>query len=128
MTIEDLVNLIITSPKIINSNFYKEKIEATTIHSSKGLEADEIYILDYEINTKLEKNNLLIYKDSIWIKDRNNKYSSDIIEEYENKMMSEEMRVLYVALTRAKNKITILSNKKGDGLWLSDFINSNHLT
>lgn len=127
ISIEDLINLIIASPKIINSSFYKEKIQATTIHSSKGLEAEEIYILDYEISAKLKQNDLLIYNNNLWIKDNNNQISSNIMEKYEKEIISEEMRILYVALTRAKNKITILSNKNNNNLWLSDFINSHHL-
>ncbi len=84
----------------------KNKIQVMTIHKSKGLEADIVIILrtingiipfihpDYEIMTALNKS----YRE----------------------ILDEEKRLFYVALTRAKEKVFILTESKLESVYLKD--------
>ena len=73
------------SKSLINSN-----IKLSTIHSSKGLEYDKVFIID------LVKNEFPIILDE-----------KDYFERLE-----EERRIFYVGITRAKNSLYLLSLKK----------------
>ena len=73
------------SKSLINSN-----IKLSTIHSSKGLEYDKVFIID------LVKNEFPIILDE---------------ENYEQRL-EEERRIFYVGITRAKNSLYLLSLKK----------------
>lgn len=73
------------SKSLINSN-----IKLSTIHSSKGLEYDKVFIID------LVKNEFPIILDE---------------ENYEQRL-EEERRIFYVGITRAKDKLYLLSLKK----------------
>ena len=73
------------SKSLINSN-----IKLSTIHSSKGLEYDKVFIID------LVKNEFPIILDE-----------EDYFERLE-----EERRIFYVGITRAKNTLYLLSLKK----------------
>jgi DNA helicase-2/ATP-dependent DNA helicase PcrA len=84
------------------SNIIKEKksspdclLTLSTIHSSKGLEYDTVYIMDAKDGVFPEK----------VIKDRKTA-QADEIKEYE-----EERRLYYVGVTRAKNHLNIFSFK-----------------
>ncbi len=80
------------------------RVQVMTIHKSKGLEADIVIILraingiipfihpDYEIMTALDKN----YRE----------------------ILNEEKRLFYVALTRAKEKVYILTEGKLESVYL----------
>ena len=62
-----------------------------TVHSAKGLEFDEVFIIDLidgEFPTNIDSNK----------------------KNYEN-IFEEERRMFYVAMTRAKDKLTLLSPK-----------------
>ena len=64
------------------------KITLTTIHSAKGLEYDNVYMIDNLEELNVDKRKL-----------------SD--DEYENNL-EEERRIFYVGMTRAKNKLNIV--------------------
>ena len=64
------------------------KITLTTIHSAKGLEYDNVYMIDNLEELNVDKRKL----------------SED---EYENNL-EEERRIFYVGMTRAKNKLNIV--------------------
>lgn len=84
----------------------KNKVKIMTIHKSKGLEADIVIILrtingiipfihpDFEIMTALNKN-----------------YTE---------ILDEEKRLFYVALTRAKERVYILTESKLESVYLKD--------
>ena len=84
----------------------KNKVKIMTIHKSKGLEADIVIVLrtingiipfihpDFEIMTALNKN-----------------YAE---------ILDEEKRLFYVALTRAKERVYILTESKLESLYLKD--------
>lgn len=88
-SLEDIyekINLVEKKSKsLINSN-----IKLSTIHSSKGLEYDKVFIID------LVKNEFPIILDE---------------ENYEQRF-EEERRIFYVGITRAKDKLYLLSLKK----------------
>ena len=84
----------------------KNKVKIMTIHKSKGLEADIVIVLrtingiipfihpDFEIMTALNKN-----------------YAE---------ILDEEKRLFYVALTRAKERVYILTESKLESVYLKD--------
>ena len=65
-------------------------ITLSTIHSAKGLEFDNVYIIDL-IKGEFPNNKSL------------EKFLDNNIKDYE-----EERRLFYVAMTRAKNKLTLV--------------------
>jgi DNA helicase-2/ATP-dependent DNA helicase PcrA len=81
---------------------YNSKFILSTIHSSKGLEYDNVYLLDVidgvfpsELKTSL----------------------SPVEKE---KIEEEERRVFYVGITRAKNSLSVFENKYIDSTYVSD--------
>ena len=92
-------------------------INIMTIHKSKGLEFDTVYLelknnsdklIKYEIHEST--NNIFLLKGKKLLKMSN---FSHYLEEYENKSELEFFNLLYVALTRAKNNLIILTLNKG---------------
>lgn len=80
-------------------------VTLSTIHSAKGLEYDVVYIIDnIEGEFPSEKHSMPV-------------------EEYE-KMLEEERRVFYVAMTRAKKKLNILVPGKSS-LFVNELIKCN---
>lgn len=97
-----------------------DNVLITTIHKSKGLEYPVVFLCETGRNFNFAdvRNNFMINEElGICFPYRNDKYKVKynsiptlIFKEYEkNKLLSEELRVLYVALTRAKEKIIITS-------------------
>ena len=95
-----------------------DNILITTIHKSKGLEYPVVFLCEAgkKFNTDDLKNNIIIDSNygisfDIFNYEKNYKYEplSKIVLKDKLKilMLSEELRVLYVALTRAKEKIII---------------------
>ena len=80
--------------KDINDIVYDNK---HTIHRSKGLESDNV---------------ILVNSDDIPCNMRNEKILRYVLNENDYILHEEERRLFYVALTRTKNKIYILVNKK----------------
>ena len=104
------------SPKTIGEN--ENVVRIMTIHKSKGLEFPIVIIMNtnQEYNTKDTK--ALVQKDenfgigiNILNKEYNVSYPSTIKQVIKSKittdLISEELRLLYVALTRAKDKLLI---------------------
>lgn len=87
-----------------NTNPYALKLY--TMHSAKGLEFDHVYIVDVDH---------FVFP---------SKYSTDMKEQGDLKLFEEERRLFYVALSRAKNKITIVHTKFRNGQYnkASEFV------
>ncbi|MES1909422.1 MAG: hypothetical protein MHM6MM_002160 [Cercozoa sp. M6MM] len=70
-------------------------VQLSTIHSGKGLEWDTVFVAGVELNTL-----------PLWLA-----LQSDADDEYDNRCLQarleEERRVLYVAMTRARNKLVL---------------------
>ena len=80
---------------LAKENKNEDTVTLTTIHSSKGLEWEEVFIIDtQEIPSKFELN----------------KYDEGIINFYE-----EEVRAFFVAITRPKLKLHIIEPKLKNG-------------
>ncbi|REC42583.1 UvrD-helicase domain-containing protein [Chryseobacterium sp. 5_R23647] len=97
-------NSIIKVPEITTSN-----IEFLTVHSSKGLEADYVFL----INTNAGKYGFpsQISDDPVL------HYLLSHTDEYPH---SEERRLFYVALTRCRERIYLITEKGRESLFLSD--------
>ena len=121
-----------------------DNVLITTIHKSKGLEYPVVFVSETgkSFNFSDLRSDLMINDDlgvSFNLKDTKYKLKYEsipnmVFKEYEkNKMLSEEIRILYVALTRAKEKIIITgftgnlerlilksASKMGDDVLVSD--------
>lgn len=87
-----------------NKNPYALKL--LTMHASKGLEFDHVFIIDIDHNVFPSK------------------YALDKLEEHDHSHIEEERRLFYVALSRAKHKITLVHTKFKNGQYnkASDFM------
>ena len=88
-----------------------------TVHKSKGLEADNVIILNFE-------NSTLGFP---------NKISDDpvlglVLSETDPFLYAEERRLLYVAITRTRNRTFILTNEKKPSEFISDLLPSAGIT
>ena len=120
-------------PQIKLDSFLEDAVKITTIHSAKGLESPIIIIPDCNINPFGKDNNILWSdKDEIsfpiWCANLNNNFHDPLHKIKNNeKLLSyeENLRLLYVALTRAKDEIYIASygSKNFDKSWYNLFCN-----
>lgn len=91
-------------------------VRIMTIHKSKGLEFPVVFLpnVNKKVNLKDLQNSMLLHKDlgmGLYLKENNASYENlqrqsikfKIIEE----MVAEEARILYVAMTRAREKLII---------------------
>ena len=74
---------------------YNARIVLSTIHSSKGLEYDEVILID--VCDGVFPNNL--------------EYKDERVDTFEYALYEEERRIFYVAVTRAKDRLSILTYK-----------------
>ena len=96
--------------KLINDYyFYKNiKFKYMTIHKSKGLESDNVIILNLS-------NDILGIPSQI----KNDKILR-FVESYERYPFSEERRLFYVALTRTKNKVYLFTPKDNESIFVKE--------
>ena len=102
-------------------NISSNSVSIMTIHKSKGLEFPYVFLVNCEKihnDTDLKKSYIISRKMGIglkWIKN-NTSYPTISFElakkECKEETYSEELRVLYVALTRAKEKTVVVSSNK----------------
>ncbi len=107
------------SPKILPAAL--DVVKISTIHKSKGLEYPIVIVCDMgdKVASKDLKNHLLLHKKlgiGVNHDDSENNLSypsplrADIANKIKEENLSEEMRILYVALTRAKEKLVLLGS------------------
>ena len=104
--------------EIKDSDSSDNSVKIMTIHASKGLEFPVCYfaLLDSKFNIR-DLNEKFIYNNSYnivtpYYKEGIGKtFIKDLVkEEYMNEEISEKIRLLYVALTRAKEKMILITN------------------
>ncbi|MBK6937543.1 MAG: hypothetical protein IPH18_12140 [Chitinophagaceae bacterium] len=91
--------------------FYKEgvKVQAKTIHAAKGLEAKVVFIIGLtEGNGGFP---------DIWLEDR---IFQVIKKANHDLLMEEERRLFYVAITRAKDKLFLITEKGNESSFLKE--------
>lgn len=93
-TIKEYLNYI----QYFKGEHTKDKLQIMTMHSSKGLEFENVYILN------LYKNYPFLYKSNYMKLDKEELVDNNVIEE--------ERRLLYVAMTRAKSNLFILGEQE----------------
>lgn len=103
--------------KNLQSQEDKNAISLMSIHGSKGLEFNHVYLIGACEGTIPHKSSLEIMDDRIM---ENGKSKNEILQE----LLEEERRLLYVAVTRAKEYLHILSPKmiRGKEVEISHFL------
>jgi len=91
--LNDLKSILYTA----STNKNPHALKLFTMHGSKGLEFDHVYIIDLD--------------DHIFP----SKYAVDLLDRGDPKLFEEERRLFYVALSRAKSKLTLVHTKFRNG-------------
>lgn len=141
-TIPEFLDYFVQSTKTIQTSLSTDGLRFSTIHGAKGLEAENVILLDFKLTT--DKNKMkFIWHDQTDIFGRTTPEENlffikppvreifpeiaDMINtEYEEENM-ELYRLLYVALTRPKNNIYIFGNNDVNGAYkaIQDAITEN---
>lgn len=91
------------------------KVQIMTLHKSKGDEFDCIFLPEMtEGNLPLSINNVSLKKNARFmesVRELNPNYPAKTDEELKEFLLAENLRLMYVAITRAKQKLYITSNK-----------------
>jgi exodeoxyribonuclease V beta subunit len=106
-----------------------------TIHKSKGLEFDNVIVLDRLTKENPEKSNILFYYENAKLKDIKLKiknrqivdnYYKNIVKREENLKYEDKKNAEYVAFTRAKNALIVLkrADTTSKGASLSAFVSN----
>lgn len=103
--------LVLDNNKIIYKNDIDRKITYMTIHKSKGLESDEVIILNLT--------NELYGLPSLKRDEKVLKYFQTSKSVYK---FDEERRLFYVAITRTKNHVFLLVNKKNPSIFVKEIL------
>ena len=102
-------------------NKEKEGLQILTVFKSKGLEFDTVLVLDRITKKNADRSTLLFEYDDIDLKNiyYKTKYRENFDKEYSNAKdkekelsLGDELNILYVALTRAKNNLIIFKKAK----------------
>ena len=103
----------IIDDKIIYRNI---KIKYMTVHKSKGLESDNVIIINLENKINGFPSKIL-----------NHEILSFVSNEKENYIFDEERRLFYVALTRTKNYVFLLSPNKNISLFVQEILEETNV-
>lgn len=99
----------IKNNKLIYLKDKTKEIKYLTVHKSKGLEEENVIIINME-------NKLTGFPNQI----KDNKMLKFVSKQYEKYPYSEERRLFYVALTRTKNNVYILTPKKNESIFIKE--------
>ncbi|WP_457562747.1 3'-5' exonuclease, partial [Caminibacter pacificus] len=133
-TLEDFVRDIDNYSEELPLNEF-DGIVIMTIHKSKGLEFDNVIVLDSLSNGKNNNGSILFYYENARLKDMKLKITNRSAVDNEYRKMMEKEEILryedkknaeYVAFTRAKNSLIILkrSEKTKQGKSYSAFVST----
>ena len=111
----DINKYICDDIKINNNGYFNNNVNIRylTVHKSKGLEFDNVIIINLEnkllgFPNKLENSDILKY----------------VILNKEKYIYDEERRLFYVALTRTKNNVYLLVNKNNPSIFVNEIISN----
>ena len=91
----------------------KLKIDFLSVHKSKGLEADNVIVLNF-------KNDKLGFPNQI----ADDEVLNLVLTNADNYKFAEERRLFYVAITRTKNRVFILTDNKNPSPFFNEFVES----
>lgn len=94
----------------------------STIHGVKGMEFDNVILIDLNSSAKQQNNKLLFFEDCFWYKISKTTCETECLEAFDelnNKIKqqeqqehNEDLRLHYVAITRAKQRFICITAKK----------------
>lgn len=102
--------------KIIYKQYPKLKLTFMTVHKSKGLEAENVIILNL-------RNKLLGFPNKI----SDDPLLSLVLTNYDNFQYAEERRLFYVALTRTKNVNYLLTQDYNKSIFVDELIRKQNI-
>ena len=114
-----------------NDSFNEDAISLITIHKSKGLEYKYIYFIETDSRVGKIDDNAISYHDDVGLSIKPLRGSSFINKKINElnrlEQLYEDLRLLYVCLTRAKNGIVVFtkSENNGDETKLVDFVDKD---
>ena len=91
----------------------KLKIDFLSVHKSKGLEADNVIILNFK-NDKLGFPNQIVDDEVLNL----------VLTNADSYKFAEERRLFYVAITRTKNRVFVLTDNKNPSPFFKEFVES----
>ncbi|MDC6467047.1 UvrD-helicase domain-containing protein [Methylophilaceae bacterium] len=109
---------LIENKFISKTSIQKNSIKFLTIQKSKGLEFDHVIIPNLNKRTRNEESDLVLYdKSTLSIKNPASDKNLHSYHAYKERkrLDNEKIRLLYVAMTRAKNKCYLIGTVKKEG-------------
>ena len=109
---------LIENKFISKTSIQKNPIQFLTIQKSKGLEFDHVIIPNLNKRTRNEESDLVLYdKSTLSIKNPGSDKNLHSYHAYKERkrLDNEKIRLLYVAMTRAKNKCYLIGTVKKEG-------------
>lgn len=94
----------------------KLKIDFLSVHKSKGLEADNVIVLNF-------KNDKLGFPNQI----ADDEVLNLVLTNADNYKFAEERRLFYVAITRTKNRVFVLTDNKNPSPFFNEFEESKEV-
>lgn len=107
-------------------------VRVMTMHKSKGLEYPVVFIPDIDKGKSRDKDSIKVDDDgniSTKVFDITKRTKSDsilkkmIVDKHKEEDQAEEIRILYVAMTRAKEKLIITGRTDLENLYIKQFMN-----
>lgn len=109
-------NYLQDNPPLIDKPFLKQKgaVNVLTIHAAKGMEAEVVILADSYKPYNYKAENVILFKEELMfipplsVRSSKMKYALEYIKSQDE---AENLRLLYVALTRAIDKLVIISTE-----------------